>query len=228
MIDWQSGYGNRPGSNSGALSPSENWGGSGTHMPDKSTDRSWPLEDAVTCIINQTLEANEAATALASGGYVFRAVDDRTHGNTVWNVSWVNDDDAGWVEVEQRPENCSVLDKASFDEADKPAHRRESIPISAKIQQIEARITDPDRYSTLTPDIAPEGALSDDVSIGYFLTVPPEAGDIFDLLEGYQDGTVVVFGEREWTENGLDHTLDYAVDGTTGRMGGWVKTSTNS
>ncbi|MDP6742422.1 MAG: SAP domain-containing protein [Candidatus Thalassarchaeaceae archaeon] len=228
MIDWQSGYGNRPGSNSGALSSGENWGGSGTHMPDKSTDRSWPLEDAVTCIINQTLEANEASTALVSGGYVFRAVDDRTHGNTVWNVSWVNDDDAGWVEVEQRPENCSVLDKASFDEADKPAHRRESIPVTAKIQQIEARITDSDRYPTLTPDIAPDGALSNEVSIGYLLTVPPEAGDIFDLLEGYQDGTVVVFGQREWTENGLDHTLDYAIDGTTGRMGGWVKTSTNS
>jgi hypothetical protein len=228
MIDWQSGYGSRPGSNSGALSPSENWGGSGTHMPDESTDRSWPLEDAVTCIMNSTLEAEEAATALVSGGYVFRAIDDRTHGNTVWNVSWVDDNDAGWVIVEQRTENCSIIDKGSFDEDDKPAHRRESIPTSATIQEVEARITDSERYPALTADISPSGALSNDASIGYFLTVPPEAGDIFDLLEGYQDGTVVVFGQRDWTENSLDHSLNYAIDGTTGRMGGWVKISTNS
>jgi len=228
MIDWQSGYGNRPGSNSGALSPSENWGNSGHHMPDESTVRSWPLEEAVSCIVNSTLEAEEAATALASGGYVFKAVDNRNHGNTEWNVSWVNDDDAGWVIVEQRPENCSILDKANFDEADKPAHRRESIPKSATIKQVESRLLDPERYPGLTSNIAPNGELSNDAPIGYFLTVPPEAGDIFDLLEGYQDGTVVVFGERDWTENGLDHSLNYAIDGTTGRMGGWVKTSTNS
>ncbi len=228
MIDWQSSYGNRPGSSSGSLNPTENWGSSGTHMPDYSEDRSWPLEDAVTCIINQTLEAEEASSALLSGGYVFRAIDDRSHGNTEWNVSWVHDNDAGWVIVEQRTENCTVLSKGAFDANDKPAHRRESIPTSASIKQIEERITDPNRYPTLTSEIAPSGSLSDDTTIGYFLTVPPEAGDIFDLLEGFQDGTVAVFGEREWTENGLDHSLEYAIDGTSGRMVGWVITSTNS
>ncbi|HIO58522.1 MAG TPA: hypothetical protein EYN30_07610 [Candidatus Poseidoniales archaeon] len=228
MIDWQSSYGNRPGSNSGALSGDENWGSSGLHMPDRSDDRSWPLEQAIACIINQTLEAEEASAALATGGYVYRATDDRSHGLTEWNVSWVDDNDAGWVRVEERTENCSVLDKASIDQEDKPAHRRESIPTTASLQQVEARIIDPNRYPILASDIASGGSLSDDTSIGYLLTVPPEASDLLDLIDGLQEGSVMVFGQREWTESGMDNTLSYAIDGETGRMVGWVKTSTNS
>ena len=228
MIDWQSSYGNRPGSNSGALSGDENWGSSGLHMPDRSDDRSWPLEQAIACIINQTLEAEEASAALATGGYVYRTTDDRSHGLTEWNVSWVDDNDAGWVRVEERTENCSVLDKASIDQEDKPAHRRESIPTTASLQQVEARIIDPNRYPILASDIASGGSLSDDTSIGYLLTVPPEASDLLDLIDGLQEGSVMVFGQREWTESGMDNTLSYAIDGETGRMVGWVKTSTNS
>jgi len=228
MIDWQSSYGNRPGDNSGALSGNENWGGSGLHMPDRSDDRSWPLEQAIACIINQTLEAQEASAALASGGYVYRAIDDRSHGLTEWNVSWVDDNGAGWVRVEERTENCSVLDKGSIGGDDKPAHRRESIPTTATLQQIETRIIDPNRYPILASDIASGGSLSDDTSIGYLLTVPPEASDLLDLIDGLQEGSVAVFGQREWTESGMDHTLSYGIDGETGRMVGWVKTSTNT
>ena len=229
MIDWQSSYGNRPGGNSGALSGDENWGSSGMHMPDRSDDRSWPLEQAVACIINQTLVgAEEASAALATGGYVYRAVDDRSHGLTEWNVSWVDDNDAGWVRVEERTENCAVLDKASIGGDDKPAHRRESIPTTTSLQQVESRIIDPNRYPILASNIASGGSLSDDTSIGYLLTVPPEASDLLDLIDGLQDGSVVVFGQREWTESEMDHTLSYAIDGETGRMAGWVKTSTNS
>ena len=229
MIDWQSSYGNRPGGNSGALSGDENWGSSGMHMPDRSDDRSWPLEQAIACIINQTLVgAEEASAALATGGYVYRAVDDRSHGLTEWNVSWVDDNDAGWVRVEERTENCAVLDKASIGGDDKPAHRRESIPTTASLQQVESRIIDPNRYPILASNIASGGSLSDDTSIGYLLTVPPEASDLLDLIDGLQDGSVVVFGQREWTESEMDHTLSYAIDGETGRMAGWVKTSTNS
>ena len=228
MIDWQSSYGNRPGDNSGALSGNENWGGSGLHMPDRSDDRSWPLEQAIACIINQTLDAQEASAALASGGYVYRAIDDRSHGLTEWNVSWVDDNGAGWVRVEERTENCSVLDKGSIGGDDKPAHRRESIPTTATLQQIETRIIDPNRYPILASDIASGGSLSDDTSIGYLLTVPPEASDLLDLIDGLQEGSVAVFGQREWTESGMDHTLSYGIDGETGRMVGWVKTSTNT
>ena len=228
MIDWQSSYGNRPGDNSGALSGNENWGGSGLHMPDRSDDRSWPLEQAIACIINQTLGAEEASAALATGGYVYRAIDDRSHGLTAWNVSWVDDNDAGWVRVEERTENCSIIDKGSIGGEDKPAHRRESIPTTATLQQVEARIIDPNRYPILVTDITESGSLSDDTSIGYLLTVPPEAGDLLDLIDGLQEGSVAVFGQREWTESGMDHTLSYGIDGETGRMAGWVKTSTNT
>jgi hypothetical protein len=228
MIDWTAAYGNRPGSNSGALSPSENWGNSGTHMPDNSEARSWPLEDAVACIINSTLEAEEASSALLSGGYVFKAVDDRSHGQTEWNVSWVDDNDAGWVVVEERTENCSILSKDSLSEEDKPAHRRESIPTTASMKEIEERLIDPNRYPSLAPDVSSSGAIHSDASLGYLLTVPPEANDLFDLLDGYKEGTVVVFGQREWSDAGMDHELSYAIDGETGRMAGWVKISTSS
>ncbi|MBT4058903.1 MAG: SAP domain-containing protein [Euryarchaeota archaeon] len=228
MIDWTAAYGNRPGSNSGALSPSENWGNSGTHMPDNSETRSWPLEDAVACIINSTLEAEEASSALLSGGYVFKAVDDRSHGQTEWNVSWVDDNDAGWVVVEERTENCSILSKDSLSEEDKPAHRRESIPTTASMKEIEERLIDPNRYPSLAPDVSSSGAIHSDASLGYLLTVPPEANDLFDLLDGYKEGTVVVFGQREWSDAGMDHELSYAIDGETGRMAGWVKISTSS
>jgi hypothetical protein len=228
MIDWLAPYGSRPGTNSGALSSNENWGSSGLHMPDRSDDRKWPLEQAIECIINHTQEAPEATAALASGGYVYRAIDDRTHGLIEWNITWVDDNDAGWVRVEERTENCAVISKGSIDAADKPAHRRETIPTTASMQQVEARIIDANRYPSLAPQITTTGNLSDDTSIGYLLTVPPEATSILDVVEGFQQkGKVIVFGQREWSEGGMDHKLSYATDGVTGRMAGWVKTSTN-
>lgn len=228
MINWLEGYNHRPASNSGAISANQNWGNSGTHMPDLSESRDWTLDDAVACIINKTVEANDAAISLASGGYVFKATDDRSNGNTQWNVSWVDDNNAGWVIVESRTENCSVLSLDSLNEADSPAHRRESIPKSATIKEIEDRIIDSERYPSLVSDITSNGKLTSDTTIGYFLTVPPEANDLLDLIDGYQDGTIGVTGQREWTENGLDHSLNYAIDGTNGRMVGWIKTSSNS
>ncbi|HIG19929.1 MAG: hypothetical protein CXT67_08750 [Methanobacteriota archaeon] len=229
MIDWQSSYGNRPGDNSGALSGNENWGSSGLHMPDRSDDRQWPLEQAIACIANQTSGAEEASAALATGGYVYRAIDDRSHTNrTEWNISWVDDNDAGWVRVEERTENCFVINKASIGQDDKPAHRRESIPTTASLQQVEDRIIDPNRYPLLAPDITANGSLSGDTSIGYLLTVPPKASDLLDLIDGLQEGSVMVFGQREWVESGMDYTLSYVIDGETGRLAGWVKTSTNA
>ncbi len=229
MIDWQSSYGNRPGDNSGALSGNENWGSSGLHMPDRSDDRQWPLEQAIACIANQTSGAEEASAALATGGYVYRAIDDRSHTNrTEWNISWVDDNDAGWVRVEERTENCFVINKASIGQDDKPAHRRESIPTTASLQQVEKRIIDPNRYPMLASDITANGSLSGDTSIGYLLTVPPEASDLLDLIDGLQEGSVMVFGQREWVESGMDYTLSYVIDGETGRLAGWVKTSTNA
>ncbi len=228
MIDWGAGYGGRPGTNAGALSANENWGGSGLHMPDRSEARDWPLEDAVNCILNNSIEAEEASSSLATGGYVFQAVDDRSMGTTSWNVSWVDDDDAGWVLVEERTENCSVIDKGSIGDSDKPPHRRDSIPATASLQQLEERLVDQARYPSLVADLAQSGVIADDATLGYLLTVPPEAGDILELIEGYQSGTIGVYGQREWSSEGMDHRLDYAIDATTGRMVGWAKTSSNS
>jgi hypothetical protein len=228
IIDWTSGYAQRPSSGAGELNPDQSWGSSGLHMPDQTEVRGWPLEDAVTCILNSSLYAEEAATALASGGYVFRAVDDRVLGNTQWNVSWVNDDAAGWVIVEQRTDNCTVIDDAIYSESDQPAHRRESIPTTASLADLEERLTDGARYPQFTTFATENGMFTADTTYGYLLQVPPEASDLLDLLDGLQKGTVGVGGEREWSEGGKDHHLRYAMDGTNGRMLGWTLTSTNS
>lgn len=228
IIDWTSGYAQRPSSSAGELTPDQNWGSSGLHLPDQTEVRGWPLEDAVTCILNSSLHAEEAAAALASGGYVFRAEDNRVLGNTQWNVSWVDDDDAGWVIVEQRTDNCTVIDDALYPESDQPAHRRESIPTTASLADLEERLTDGDRYPLFTAISTDNGTFTADTTYGYLLQVPPEAGDLLDLLEGLQKGTVGVGGEREWSEGGRDHHMRYAMDGTNGRMLGWTVTSTNS
>jgi len=228
IIDWTSGYAQRPSSSSGELTADQNWGSSGLHMPDRSDARGWPLEDAVTCILNSSLYAEEAAAALSSGGYVWKAQDDRILGNTQWNVSWVVDDDAGWVIVEQRTDNCTVIDDAIYEEADRPAHRRESIPTTASLADLEERLTDALRYPSFTAITTNGGNFTADTTYGYLLQVPPEATDLLDLLDDLQKGSVGVGGEREWTEGGKDHKMRYAMDGKNGRMLGWTVTSTNS
>ena len=90
-----------------------------------------------------------------------------------------------------------------------------------------------DRSSTLYPGLYPQvttgDVLRDDVQIGYALVVPEDnaVSDWLDELD-FLDGQVTVYLERTWTSGSTDHSLQVGMDGKTGRMVGWVQTSTPS
>ena len=93
-------YDNRPQAND--LNPDddelEDWGVDGTHLPDNSTVRTHPLDQAMTCISEFSGVASGAVTALENDGYVWRAVDQQNGSATEWNISWVDSDTtAGWL-----------------------------------------------------------------------------------------------------------------------------------
>jgi hypothetical protein len=166
-------------------------------------------------------------------GYVWRAHDIRGQGAPQWNISWVDANGAGWVIVERTDTDgaCQVVTKGAYASDDTPDFKRDGIPETLSIGEVEQRLTDPDRYPVLASEILTSGELRDDVSIGYVLQLPPDSGDLLDissLLDQYREGGVVVNGEREWSDAGFSHTLTYAIDAERARMVGWVISSSNS
>ena len=237
MIDWGAGYGGRPRAGDDVPEPGEAWGQEGLHMPDSAsaseTSRQWLLEAGVQCIITNAGDASDAAAAFSNGGYVWRAHDTRGQGAPQWNVSWVDANGAGWVIVERTDTDgsCQVVTKGGYDSDAAPDFKRDGIPETLSIGEVEQRLADADRYPVLANEILTSGELRDDVSIGYVLQLPPDSGDLLDfssLLDQYREGGVVVNGEREWSEAGFSHTLSYAIDAERARMVGWVISSSNS
>jgi len=237
LIDWGAGYGGRPRAGDDVPTPGEAWGQEGLHMPDNAsanqTSREWLLDAGVQCVITNSVDASEAAAALGSGGYVWKAHDTRGQGAPQWNISWVDANGAGWVIVERTDidGSCQMVTKGGYDSGDAPDFKREGIPETLSIGEVEQRLTDVDRYPVLASEILTSGELRDDVSIGYVLQLPPDSGDLLDfssLLDQYREGGVVVNGEREWEADGFSHTLSYAIDAERARMVGWVISSSNS
>jgi len=237
MIDWGAGYGGRPRAGDDLPEPGEAWGQQGLHMPDNAsgseTSRQWLLEAGVQCIITNAGDASAAAAAFVNGGYVWRAHDIRGQGAPQWNISWVDANGAGWVIVERTDTDgaCQVVTKGAYASDDTPDFKRDGIPETLSIGEVEQRLTDAARYPVLAGEILSSGELRDDVSIGYILKLPPDSGDLLDissLLDQYREGGVVVNGEREWSDAGFSHTLTYAIDAERARMVGWVISSSNS
>ena len=75
--------------NSGAYAPSSSqlsdWGENELHLPDRSSLRAHPLEDAVACV-PFLANATAADRALDEDGYIWRAKDDRSGSATRWNL----------------------------------------------------------------------------------------------------------------------------------------------
>ncbi|MEE2974372.1 MAG: SAP domain-containing protein [Candidatus Thermoplasmatota archaeon] len=93
-------YDNRPQAND--LNPDNDelvdWGVDATHLPDNSTQRAHPLDQAMACIDEFSGVASGAVTALENDGYVWRAVNEQNGTATEWNLSWVDSDTtAGWL-----------------------------------------------------------------------------------------------------------------------------------
>jgi len=223
-------YDNRPESNE--MDPDEDelstWGVDGTHLPDNSTHRTHPLDVAMTCVSEFSVEASGAVEALDSrDGYVWRAIDAINGSATEWNISWVaNDNSAGWLLFSVAGSvddlTCTFIDKGIFD--DTVAHDRDAIPEVLPLEAIEQRIMDAQRFPALTGPAAlftSEG-YHDETQIGYLVVVPGSGlgidfGDFFDTT-----GATTVDVQRQWEENGVDRRFSLLVDGTDGRLIGWT------
>ena len=225
-------YDNRPQAND--LNPDddelEDWGVDGTHLPDNSTVRSHPLDQAMTCISEFSGVASGAVTALENDGYVWRAVDQQNGSATEWNISWVDSDTtAGWlhfsVSGDSGDQTCTFIAKGTFDES--ITHNRDSIPKALPLHDIEARLLDAQRYPDLTgPDaLFTGGGLHDSTSMGYLVVVPGSGfgSDFSDLLD--TSGATTIDVQRQWEENGNDRSFSLLVDGTDGRLIGWTSLS---
>ncbi|DAC56484.1 MAG TPA: hypothetical protein D7I08_07560 [Candidatus Poseidoniales archaeon] len=225
-------YDNRPQAND--LNPDddelEDWGVDGTHLPDNSTVRTHPLDQAMTCISEFSGVASGAVTALENDGYVWRAVDQQNGSATEWNISWVDSDTtAGWlhfsVSGDSGDQTCTFIAKGTFDES--ITHNRDSIPKALPLHDIEARLLDAQRYPDLTgPDaLFTGGGLHDSTSMGYLVVVPGSGFgiDFSDLLD--TSGATTIDVQRQWEENGNDRSFSLLVDGTDGRLIGWTSLS---
>ena len=223
-------YDNRPESNE--MDPDEDelssWGVDGTHLPDNSTHRTHPLDVAMTCVPEFSLDASGAVEALDSrDGYVWRAIDTNNGSETEWNISWVaNDNSAGWLLFSVAGSvddlTCTFIDKGIFD--DTVAHDRDAIPEALPLEAVEQRIMDAQRFPALTGPAAlfTSDGYHDETQIGYLVVVPGSGlgidfGDFFDTT-----GATTVDVQRQWEENGVDRRFSLLVDGTDGRLIGWT------
>lgn len=223
-------YDNRPESNE--MDPDEdelsNWAVDGTHLPDNSTQRDHPLDVAMNCIPEFSLDASGAVEALQSeDGYVWRAIDSQNGSATEWNLSWVSSSDsAGWLRFSVTGTvddlSCEFLAKGIFD--DTVSHDRDAIPSVLPLEAVEERIMDAQRFPALTQPSAlfSSDGFHEETQIGYLVVVPGSGlgidfGDFFDTT-----GATTVDVQRQWEEDGVDHRFSLLVDGTDGRLIGWT------
>ena len=235
LLDWQQSYSTRPLGGQDVPSdcrsggtPSDDCLDWATHMWDNSTIRPFTLEKAVACVTSDAAAFPDAHAALNSDGYIFAAKDDRTGIDDIWNLSWISSTDAGWVRVTwPGEENCYNTGDGFIDSEDKPEHARERIPTTHRLRELESRIVSSSYYPDLYPQITSDGDLIPDVQIGYILVVP-EDNAVSDWLDDWDilEGQVTVYFERTWTSGDSENSLRVGMDAETGRMGGWVITST--
>ena len=176
--------------------------------------------------------ASGASAALDNGGYIWRGLDKRNASITQWNVSWVHPDDtSGWVlfEVTGEPssENCTYLDKGSFEEL--ASYNRESIPAVANMSTLEQRLSDTTRYPQLSGMdgvFDSSGAYHTDTRIGFLVAVPGDgANDLLGQLPSTSVGATTFDVSRTWEEGIWEHAFAVAIDATDGRVVGWTKLS---
>ena len=227
-------YDNRPQAND--LNPDDddlvNWGVDGTHMPDNSTVRQHPLDEAMACIDEFSTAASGAVTALQNDGYVWRAVDHQNGTSTEWNLSWVDSDTtAGWLHFSvagggSEALTCEFIAKGTFDES--ITHNRDSIPKVLPLQDIETRLMDAQRFPDLTGPTALYGSNGphETTSIGYLVVVPGSGFgiDFSDLLD--TSGATTVDVQRQWEDGNKDRSFSLLVDASDGRLIGWTSLST--
>ncbi len=232
LIDWKETYSNRPSPGQGHLTPTHNWNNDGFHMPDNSNLRKYNLEETIECI-NQTIPGSELISALEVGGYIWRAIDDRSiEPITYWNLSWVDPaDNSGWelIEIyENSTGDYCEIDKAGLYDSQTIAYNSNSISATNSFSELENRILDSSKFPELSGSdgiIAPNGQLDSNTKIGYLVITPTEnLNEILDLIKR-EEGAVIFDVHRSYEQDGWDVSVELLVDATNGRIIGWTQSS---
>ncbi len=232
LVDWKETYSNRPSPGQGHLTPTHNWKNNGDHMPDNSDLRQYNIEETIACV-NQTIPNSELISALEVGGYIWRAIDDRSNEPiTYWNFSWVDPaDNSGWELIKiyknSTGDYCEI-DEAGLYESQTITYNSDSISTTNSLSELENRILESGKYPELSGQdgiIAPNGILDSNTQLGYLVITPTEnLNEILDLLDR-DDGAVSFDVHRSYEQDGWDVSVELLIDATNGRIIGWTQTS---
>jgi hypothetical protein len=230
LLDLGKNYDNRPQANEFKPDSDElvNWRDSGIHLPDESEMRGYNLEQSIQCLDYFSGEITGATAALNDNGYIWRAIDERANGMTIWNISWVaNDNTAGWVEFSitgpANEENCDYLDKGAYDE--EISYNRNSIPETMNLSTMESRLMDNSRYPHLVGNdklFTTGGEFQPETRIGYLVLVPDSGLNSF--INNFVDsssGATTVDLSRQWDSEQWSNYLTLVADASDGRVIGW-------
>ena len=217
-ISWGSTYAGRPGPGEDKLSTNakKDWS---TAMWDESDDRSFTLEDAISCL--RANHSNRDVTeAIDSDGYIWQSVYSINEVEE-WNLSWVRSDEtSGWAIVSQSSNACS-FDSEGRDDGE-VIWNQDAIPSTHTFKNLEARVLDANRYQDLSLSLG-NNQWSEGSSFGYRLSVS-EDSDFLSFLPGdFTEGQVTVAGSREWIDSNRKHNINFAMDAQTGRMLAWAE-----
>ena len=232
LVDWKETYSNRPSPGQGYLSPTHDWKNAGTHMPDNSDIRPYNIEETIECV-NQTIPNSELISALDVGGYIWRAIDDRSNEPiTYWNFSWVDPaDNSGWELIKiyknATGDYCEI-DEAGLYDSQTITYNSDSISVTNSLSELENRILDSNKFPELSGTegiIAPNGILDSNTKLGYLVITPTEnLNEILDLINR-DDGAVSFDVHRSYEQDGWDVSVELLVDATNGRIIGWTQSS---
>lgn len=230
LLDLGKNYDNRPQANEFKPNSDElsAWGQSATHLPDESNKRGYNLEQSIPCLDYFSGQVTGATAALNDDGYIWRAIDERDNGKTIWNISWVaSDNNAGWVkfsiEGPASEENCKYLNKGAYDES--ISHNRDSIPDVLNITMMENRLMDNSRFPHLTGDdkfFTNAGDYHPETRVGYLLMVPDSGlNSIINNFVDSSSGATTVDMSRQWDSQLWANHLSLVADASDGRLIGW-------
>ena len=231
LIQWSS-YNQRPFIGGGGLSAVYGWDNR-SHIPDLSQFRSHTLEKTVDCL-TESQSSSSIVNAILSNGYIWKAQDNRSTEQTAWNLSWVDAIESGWVIVrvsttESGETNCVITGQGLYELEKAPEYNKENIPYIPSLSSLENRALDsnlfPELSGTSSGLIGDENGIYPDSLVGYTIVTP--SGEVDSILEWFErdDGAVTFELNRGWSENGNDNNLGIMMDGTDGRLLGWVYTS---
>ena len=231
LIQWSS-YNQRPFIGGGGLSAEYGWENR-SHIPDLSQFRSHTLEKTVDCL-TESQSGSSIVNAMQSNGYIWKAQDNRSTEQTAWNLSWVDAIESGWVIVQvSTPEsgetNCVITRQGLYEPEKAPQYNKENIPNIPSLSSLENRALDsnlfPELSGTSSGLIGDENGIYSNSMVGYTIVTPSDEVDT--ILEWFErdDGAVTFEVNRVWSESGYDNNLDLMMDGSDGRLLGWVYTS---